>query len=188
MKQWLNVSKWIAFFNRLSKRERLIAIVTFSVIFVLVCDQLVVRQIFRSLHSLDQRIKDLESDIKKSIRLLSQKERMLKEIEHYKAYSVELKSSEVETGALLKHIEELANQSSVNLLYAKPAGSKSDETVKKYIVTLECEGQMAQMINFFYQIENSTLLLKVDKFTMAPASSGSSVVKCGATISRAALS
>ena len=122
------------------------------------------------------------------MRLLSQKERMLEEIERYKAYSVEVKSPEEETGALLKHIEELANQSSVNLLYAKPAGSKPDEAVKKFIVTLECEGQMAQMINFFYQIENSTLLLKIDKFTLQPASNGSSVVKCAATISRTILS
>jgi len=188
MKQWLNISKWVAFFNRLSKREKLIAIAAFGVVFVLVTDQLVVRQILKSLNSLDQQAKDLESNIKKSIRMLSQKERMLAEIEKYKVFSVETKSSEEETVALLKHIEELANQSSVNLLYAKPAGSKPDEAVKKFIVTLECEGQMAQMIKFFYEIENSTLLLKIDKFTFQPTSSGSSVVKCGATISRAVLS
>ena len=188
MNQWLDVSKWIARFNRLSKRERLIAIAAFGIVFVMVTDQLVVRQIFKSLQSLDQQAKDLENNIKKSVRMLSEKERMLVEIEKYKVYAVETKSTEEETGALLKHIEELANQSSVNLLYAKPASSKPDEVVKKFIVTVECEGQMAQMIEFFYEIENSNLLLKIDKFTLQPTASGSSVVKCGATISRAVVS
>lgn len=185
MNKWIDVSKWIAFFNRLSKRERLIAIVTTAVVLILVTDQLVVRQILRSVNSLDQQAKDLENNIQRSIRMLSQKEHMIAEIEKYKVYSVETKSTEEETVALLKHIEELANQSSVNLLYAKPAGSKSDEAVKKFVMTLECEGQMAQMIRFFYEIENSALLLKIDKFTLQPTASGSSVVKCGATVSRA---
>jgi Tfp pilus assembly protein PilO len=188
MKQWLDISKGIAFFNRLSKRERLIAIGAFGIVFVLVTDQLVIRQIFKSLQSLDQQAKDLENSIKKSVRMLSQKERMLAEIEKYKTYSVEIKSPEEETGALLKHIEELANQSSVNLLYAKPAGSRPDETIKKFIVSLECEGQMAQMVKFFYEVENSNLLLKIDKFTLQPTAAGSSVVKCGATVSRAVVS
>lgn len=188
MNPLFNISNWIAFFNRLSKRERLIAIVAFTIVFLLIADQLIVRQIVHSLSSLDQQIHDLENGIKKSVRLLSQKERMLREIERYQAYSVEVKSPEEETVALLKHIEELANQSSINLLYAKPGGSKSDEAVKKFVVALECEGQMAQMIKFFYQIENSPLLLRIDKYTLQPTASGSSVIKCGATVSRAVLS
>lgn len=188
MIKWLDISRWIAFFSRLSKRERLIAIAAFGVVLVLVTDQLVIRQILSSLNSLNQQTRDLENNIRKNVRLLSQKERMMAEIEKYKVYSVETKSAEEETVALLKHIEELAHQSSVNLLYAKPANSKTDEAVKKFVVTLECEGQMDQMIKFFYEIENSTLLLKIDKFTLQPASRGSSVVKCGATISRAVLS
>jgi hypothetical protein len=187
MKEWLNMSKWAAWFNRFSKRERLVAMITFGVVILMASDRLIVRQIFKSLHSLDQQLGDLQGGIQNSVRLLTQRERMLAEIEKYRTFSVEARSPEEETVTLLKHIEELANQSSINLLYAKPSGFKPDEEIKKFIVTLECEGQMAQMIKFFYQLENSPLLLKIDKYTLQPTSVGSSVVKFGATISRAIL-
>ena len=182
-----DLSKIIAFYNRMSKRERTIGIVALSVVLILVTDQLIVKQIFKSLNSLNQRLTDTETNIKRSIRLLSQKDRMNTEIERYKAYSVEVKSPEEETAALLKHIEELANGASVNILYAKPAGGGKEEESKKFVITLEAEGQMAQLVNFFFQIENSTLLLKIDKFTLQPTSGGSSVIKCSATVSRAIL-
>lgn len=177
--------KLVAFFTRLSKREKIIFYCTSFVVVTMVTDQLVIRPIARTFHSLNQQGRDLEMSIKKSVRLLAQKERMMKEAEEYAAYSAESKSPEGEAGAFLKHIEELANQSSVNLLYAKPASTQEKEAVKKYYVTLECEGQVEQLVNFFYQIENSKLLLRIEKYALQPTAKESSVIKCAVTISKA---
>jgi hypothetical protein len=59
---------------------------------------------------------------------------------------------------------------------------------KKYFATLESEGPMQQLLTFFYEVENSTQLLKVEKYTLQPIAKGSTVVKCAATISRPTMS
>ena len=181
----LNLEKLALLFTRLSKREKMILYVTSFAVSIMVVDRFVVRPIVNTFHSLDQEVHDLQTNIRKSIRLLAQKERMLNEAKQYASYSAELKSPEEEAVALLKHVEELANQSSINLLYAKPAASPPQEQIKKYYVNLEFEGQMEQLVNFFYQIENSKLLLRIEKYTLQPTAKGSSVVKCTATVSKA---
>lgn len=177
-------SKLAEIYKRFSKREKTIFYATAAILSILILDQLVIRPILGTFHSLNQEVRDLESSIKKSVRLLAQKDRMMNEVKLYSAYSVQAKSAEEEIAILLKHIEELANQSSVNLLYVKPAQAKADEQVAKYFVNLEAEGQMEQILNFFYEIENSKLLLRTEKYAMQPTAKGSSVVKVAATISR----
>jgi Tfp pilus assembly protein PilO len=183
----IDSAKIIAFFNRLSKREKLFFLGAGLVIGMVVSDRLVVRPIAGTFGSLERELEDLQTEIKKSIRLLSQKERILNEVKEYAGYSVRAKSTEEETVALLKHIEELANRANVSLLYVKPAPAKTDETGKRYYATLECEGQMEQVVQFFYEVENSNLLLTIEKYALQPTSKGSSVVKSAATISRTAV-
>ncbi len=183
--KFFNLAKLAAFFNRLNKREKIIFAAAAGVVGMLVLDQLIVRPIVQTFYSLHQEGSSLEASVKKSVRLLAQKERMMKEIKQYTAYVATTKSSEEDSVALLKHIEELASQSSVNLLYVKPAPSKAQEQIKKYYMNLECEGQMEQLIQFFYEIEHSKLLLKIEKYALQPTAKGSTVIKGAATISRA---
>ena len=185
----LNLEKIASLFTRLSKREKMIFYLASLVVFVLVFDRFMVRPIVNTFHSLDQEVHDLQTNIKKSVRLLAQKDRMMSEAKQYAAYSVKPKSPAEEAVALLKHIEELANHSSVNLLYAKPGGSQQPpEQIKKYYVNLEFEGQMEPLLNFFYEIENSKMLLRIEKYMLVPTANGSSIVKCTATVSRAVVS
>ncbi len=176
--------KLIQIFNRLAKREKMFFYVTLTVISLTLMDQVVIRPILKTLHSLDQQIIDLETNIKKSVRLLGQKERMIKESEYFATFSAHAKSPEEGALTLLKSVQEVANDTSVNLLYVKPAGGAStDEAI--YRVNLECEGQIDQLINFFYAIENSKFLLRIEKYTIQPTAKGSSVIKCVATVSMA---
>ena len=171
-------------FSKLSKREKTIFYATATVISLMVLDQAIIRPILNTLGSLDQQIVDLETNIKKSVRLLGQKERMLKESEYFATFAGQSKSPEEGALALLKNIQEVANDTSVNLLYVKPAGGAAADGAI-YKVNLEAEGQMDQLINFFYQIENSKLLFRIEKYTVQPAAKGSSVIKCVATVSMA---
>ena len=182
--KFFDPAKLIGFFNRLSKREKIIFSLTAAVVGTLVLDQLLFRPIVHTFRSFNLQAQDLKSNIRKSMRLLSQKDRMMKDVTEFASYSTESKTPEEETLALLKHIEELANKSSVNLLYVKPAGAKPEGVTKKYFLTLECEGQMGQLVDFFYQIETAKFLLKIEKYALQPTSQSSSVIKCAATVSR----
>lgn len=182
MKQF-NLTKFLEVYSRLSKREKLIFYVTAAILILVGTDRLILGPIFSSIRSLDREAIELESNIKKSIRLLSQKERMMKEAERYSTYAAQSKSPEEGPLVLLKHIQELANQASVNLLYVKPGGTLNEVAQNVYQVNFECEGQMEQVINFFYAIENSKTLLRIEKYSLQPASKGSSIIKCAATVS-----
>lgn len=183
--KFFDLAKLVAFFNHLNKREKVIFAVTAGIVGILLLDQVLIRPIAHTFYSLRQERTSLEASVKKSVRLLAQKDRMLKEVKQYSAYALTAKSSEEDSVAFLKHIEELANKNSVNLLYVKPALGKAQEQIKKYYVNLECEGQMAQLIQFFYEIENSKLLLKIEKYTLQPTAKGSTVIKGAATVSKA---
>ena len=47
----------------------------------------------------------------------------------------------------------------------------------------DAESTLDQLISFFYAIENTKLLFRLEKYTLQPTAKGSSVVKCAATIS-----
>ena len=186
--KFFDFSKIVASVSRLNKREKIIFAATAMVVGVLVLDQAIIRPISSMFYSFHQQSSSLEASVKKSIRLLAQKDRMLKEVKQYGAYVATAKSTEVDTMALLKHIEELANQTSVNLLYVKPAAVRGQEQIKKYYVNLECEGQMEQIVRFFYELENSKSLLKIEKYILQPTAKGSTVIKGAATVSKALIS
>ncbi|MBI4430412.1 MAG: hypothetical protein HY587_01700 [Candidatus Omnitrophica bacterium] len=179
------IEKAVGFYTRASKREKTILFAAMAAVAFWISDQYVMGPILKSFKGMDQEVKDLKVSIRRSVHLLSQKEKMMKEIEQISEFSHPSRSPEEETLALLKHIEELANKASVNLLYVKPAGSNPSETVQKYYMTLESEGQMQRLVQFFYEIESSKLLLRVEKYTLQPAETGSTVIKCSATISKA---
>ena len=179
--------KIVSFLSRLSKRERIFFIITGLIVVIFISDRLVIQPIFTAFRSLKLEVENLQTDVKKSVKLLSQKERILKEQKDYAVYSSANKSQEEQAVALLQHIEELANRAKVNLLYVKPATGKNEEAAKKSFVTLECEGRMEEIIRFFYEIENSTMLLEIEKYALRPTTQGSMVVKMAATISRPTL-
>jgi len=172
------------FLNRLSKREKIILAVALVIVGIFLSDRLVIHPLVGIFRSTDQELRDLEADVKKSVRLLSQKNRLQEEFKKYASYSVQAKSAEEEAVALLKTIEGLAGESGVNLVYVKPAAAKRGERLKEYYANLECEAQMEQLIKFFYRVESSTQLLKIKKFTLQPSAEGSTVVRCVVTISR----
>ena len=178
----VDMAKLAGFFQHLSQREKIILYLSITVVILVAADQLVLSPILKSFRSLNQQIHDTETHIKRSIRLLSQKGKMMKEAESYATYAVSSKSSEGGVLVLLKKVQELASEASVNLLYSKPGAGETKER-NIYRVSLECEGQMDQLISFFYSIENTKLLLRIEKYTLQPTAKGSSVVKCAATIS-----
>lgn len=186
---WSNISeKVVSFLTHLSPRERIFFFVTGMIVIVFISDRIVIQPIFNTFRSMELGVENLQSDIKKSIKLLSQKERLLREQKEYEVFASGTRSPEEQAVALLQHIEELANRANVNLLYVKPASTKEEGAEKKSVATLECEGRMEEIVRFFYEIENSNQLLKIEKYVLRPTAQGSTVVKLAATVSRPTLS
>lgn len=170
--------------TQLSKRERTILYGVVFFVSLTILDRLIVSPIASKLQSLDKETKERESNIRKNLRILAQKDRILAESSKYDSFFSSAKTEEEETTVLLKDIENLANKNSVYLIDLKPAGSKDIGPSRKFMVTLNCEAQVEQLTSFMYAIENSDKLLTIEKYQISPKSKESSVARCSMSIAK----
>lgn len=169
---------------RLSKREKLILYCTITIISILVLDRLIVSPLFHKMKSSDEQLVQKIAHIRKSIHILTQKDRILSERARYYALMRSLESEQEEVTSILKEIEKIANDSSVYLVDMKPGDTKSIGTSKKYIINLSCEAQMEQLATFMYNIESSNKLLTIEKYQISPKANESSVAVCSMSVSK----
>jgi len=174
----------VAFLSKLSKRERMIAYAVAIFVSVAAMDRLIVSPIFSKMKSLEAAISDEETNIKKSVRIMSQKDKIAAESVKYSSFLTSALSEEEEMVSLLKEVERIANASSVYILDMKPATIQKMGAFKKYAMTLDCEAQMEQLVDFMYNIENSKKMLTIEKFQIGPKAKKSSIAKCGMTVYR----
>jgi hypothetical protein len=181
------IEKLFASFSRLSKRERLVLYGAVFFISFAFLDRLILGPILSRIKSLNEDIQDQKTMIKKNLHILAQKDRITKEMNKYTPFLMQAQSQEEEMVFLLKEIEELTNKCSVYVIDIKSAGLAEEGMFKKYLVRLNCEAQMEQLTQLFYELESSNSLLKIEKFDIRPKTAGSSVVRCTTSISKAVL-
>jgi Tfp pilus assembly protein PilO len=146
-------------------------------------DRMVITPVYSKINTLDSEIKEKEKGMVNDMRLLSQKERIAKENTKYAKFLTNLKSDEEGMIDFLKEIEIWANKSSLYIVDMKPAGVREEkDQTKKYVVNLSCEGQMEQLMDFMYNVENSSGLLAIEKYQISPKSRETSVAQCSMTI------
>lgn len=178
------IKKISSYISRLSKREKLVlygAVFFVSLVFV---DQLILGSILSKIQFLDREIESQKTTVKRSLHILAQGDRIKKDVEKYTFFVMPARSPEEEVAFFLKDIEELANKSSVYVIDMKSTSFFEESIFNKYIVKLNCEAQIEQIVTFFYEVENSNRMLKVEKYDMRPKTAGSSILRCTASISK----
>lgn len=179
-----NLQALQAFLSHLSKREKVVLYSAAFFVCLTLIDRLLVSPISGKLKSLDEQIKEKELAIASALRIVSQKEKISSASAHIDTFSTAAGSDEEEITSLLKEIEKMANKSSVYLIDLKPSGIKGGSFSRKYLINLNCEAQMEQLVDFMYAIENSNRLLTIEKYQISPKSKESSVAKCGLSLSK----
>ena len=176
------------FLSRLSKRERTIFYVTVLTILLFLLVNFVVYPVYSKINSQNREIKDKEAQIRISLRIVSQKDKILGEGKYFQSFLRKPKTEEEGMIALLKVVENTANKSSLYVVDMKPGGIKEDkDKTKRYMVTLAGEGQMDQIVDFIFNIESAEELLVVDKYQISPKSRESSIAECSITVSKLVL-
>ena len=172
------------YLSNLSKRERIIFYLTVSIVFLAILDNFFISPIFSKIESLNKEIEDIELKIKNSLKILSQKERILNEAKKYSPFLSSSKTEEEEITFLLKEIESIANKSQLYIVDMKPLPVKVEGYTKKYLVTLNSEGKMENIVDFIYSIENSSQLLIVEKYQITLKSKETNIAQLAITISK----
>jgi len=171
------------FLGRLSKKEKIIFYVAVAIVALLILDRAIVSPVFSKVRSLNKEIQDKQAEIKKNLKILSQKERIISESTKYGSFlSDSTLGDDEQITLMLKELESLASRSSVYLVDMKPAGIKETGSSKRILINLNCEAQMEQLVDFMYNMENSSSLISIDKYQLAPKTKDSSVAKCSITV------
>jgi Tfp pilus assembly protein PilO len=175
------------FFARLSKREKTVFYSTVGILFVLFFVNLFLGPSLDNIEELNQEIINRKKTINVDLRLVGMQEVIEKETKKYTDYFVELGSSEDEIINIQKEIQNLANDTGVYVGYIRPADITNEGIFKIYHVSVNCEGEMPKMVKFIYDVESSSKLLTVERYTITPKSEGSSVSQCRMMIAKTAI-
>lgn len=172
----------------LSKREKTVLYVTCLVLALVVLDRMIIYPVYSRISALGSEIKEKEAGIARDLRMLAQQERIMLEGKKYASFLNIPESEEEAMTSFLKEVENLANKSSLYIIDMKPAGVKTEKgKIKKFQLVLSCEGQMEQLIEFMYGVENLNALLNIEKYQISPKSKDSTIVQAAITISKIAI-
>ncbi|MFH0731464.1 MAG: hypothetical protein V2A72_00895 [Candidatus Omnitrophota bacterium] len=172
------------YLSRLSKREKIIFYGAAIIISLALLDRLIINPILSKIKSLNEQIQDRQSGIKRNLHILSQKDKIGTKMQKYSTFFSKAESEEEAIASFLKEVEKIANKSSVYLVDMKPGKLELQEGAMRYVLNLNCEAQMEQMVDFMYNIESSDSLLTVEKYRITPKSKDSSLAVCSMTVSK----
>ena len=176
-----------AFVSKLSKREKTVLYGAAVFVAIAFMDRAIVGPIVSRTVELDKSIADKRLSIERDLKMLAQKDTIEKRKAAYRAFSVAETTPEQDTSLLLKEVETLASKSSVYLADMKPQDPRTEQEFKKYLVNVNGEAAFDKIIDFFYNIENSKKVLKIEKFNLGVKSKQDSTLKFSLTISKVVL-
>ena len=184
MPQLIDLSKINSFLAKLSKKEKAIASIAIVFIVLALFDRFMLNTILVKISSIDENVKTQELLIKKGLRVLAQKDAILKQLKAYSVYDVDAKTQEEEMAGLLKSLEVTSGKSSVIVTEVKLADFKLEKIKKEYFISLSCDGTMEQLVNFIFNLEHSKDLFTVENYSLTSKDKEKGIVHCIMSISK----
>ena len=162
---------------KLAKRERLVLYFTLALFSIMLLERIVFKPLAGRLALLDREIEIQKMKLLKAKATAGGKEQILKDYNDLSPY-LKLKGSDEEVmSEFLKEIEKLARESSVSLSEIKPRSTETKENFKEYAVEVRTEATMPQISDFLYRLDNSVLLLRVQKLSLKARDDTSDVLR-----------
>jgi Tfp pilus assembly protein PilO len=168
----------------LTKWEKILFYAATAAVTLTLADRLLLSPVTQKIETLSSEIQDKESGIKRMSFILAQKDRIVAESARYIKFLTKAKNTDEEATTVLKEIEAIANNNSIYLIDLKPIGFRDSGQIKKYVVSITCEGQMENLFSFMYNIESSPQLLRIERCEIIPKSKESSIASCSLMISK----
>jgi hypothetical protein len=171
------------FISKLSDKEKKIFYITILVIAVAALDRLLIAPGMEKLVSIKDDIVKQERTIKADMRILAEKDNIVKSSEMYSKYFVDKKEpNDVVNRGLLSSIEKLASQSKVTLIKSNPSDTKEQKRLVEYYAKLDCIGELQNVIAFMHSLNASDDLLKVVQFNLVPKKGSEKEVSATMTV------
>ena len=168
---------------RLTKREKQIFYVCVSLVSVLILQGIVFKPLADKLSDLNHEIQLKETKLIKGLRAEKQRDLILKVYKGYEGYLKVKGSDEEIVSELLREIERLARESAVSISDIKPQSTNKRSMYKEYTIEVRSEATLKDIITFLYRLNNSVLLLRVEKLVLTLKEENSDTLKVNMLLS-----
>ena len=170
-------------YAKFTEKEKKILYVAAAFVILAIFDALFMRPVASKIKKIDAEVKEKTDTLKRDIRILSYKNRILKEQEDFRIYGTgEEKTEEEIIAGFLKTIENLVSESKINLVKLNPGESKPRKGFIEYYANLECDGTWEDMVTFMHKIETTNELLKISKVNISGKKTSPDQVSASMTI------
>ena len=149
--------------SKLKPREQLLAWATAGVMLACLFFRFAVEPVLDRLESLHRETALRAKQWVAYRRTLSGRDEILRVANRYQYLMQGSTSDDEETSRLLKEVESIARSARVTVMNLKPRPVESSNMVKWYEVVIDTECSLKGLTRFIYEIEQSPLLLRVDR-------------------------
>lgn len=170
---------------KFKKREKIIAVVLGGILFLFIAEKLFFSNIFSRIRKLKQQIKLEETNLNIGIQMQKKKDRIRNEYRAYESYLKVSEEPEQEIIAnFLKEIEKIAQEAGVSIANLSPQSQAEQfKEGKRYKADLRAEGPVEKILTFLYKVQNSSLLIKLDKLSITPKDPQAETLKLDTIVS-----
>lgn len=158
----------MSYINRLSHREKAILVGTVVVVSLGLLDSLMLRPVLDEIDELNKKIETMKETGIAAKAVTSRKTFLEKKTKEYKRY-LEYRPEMAQARLLFEELlNELSGDAGVMLSDIKPLHTERKTRIMKYLTRVICEADgMERMLVFFYDIEDSDKLLRIERFEIS---------------------
>ena len=158
------IKNLIAFVSRLSLREKVVFYGAVIVVSMVLLDMLVLGPVLALMASLDEETEAKGAEVRDALEITSRKESLEKKINMYRSYLEDPGGEDKVFSNLLQHVTKLGEKAGVELEGMATRNPREDTRFRQYPLEVKCKGTMEQIVGFFYEIEGSDKLLRIERF------------------------
>lgn len=156
-------------FKILAKREKIILFTTIGVIIFSFIFNFVIMPLVNMNNTLNKEIRMARMKLAKSLWLLSQKDNIQNKYSSFVSSGNTSDEQKDSTLNVLSEIEGLAKDARVRIIDIRPQVTYPSAK-GQLLVDLRCQGTMDEYLKFIYNLENSNLLLNINRYQLSVSS------------------
>jgi len=147
--------------RKLNKREFFLTYLVVISIFILLGDKFFILPFRKKHRDFFQKIKETEVELKTALLMKEKKDNILSEYATYKDFLAKKDSPQEIMAEFLKEIEKITKESNISVISLNPREEKNN-----YKIKLKGEAKIEGILSFFYKIQKSRFLIKVESFSL----------------------
>jgi hypothetical protein len=134
---------------------------------------------------LNSQVRLAEAQLARGLQIRNIKDSIKTDFDKYRPYlNVETMEKRQLIEVLLKEIESLAKEADISIVNLSPQEAAGEaREVKEYKADLRAEGGLTQVIGFLTRLQESKLLVRIDKLSLSPKDDTAALLKMEASLS-----